>query len=135
MYPTLAKNFDEGHYHIETSPLIFSANQWTDFYMIWISAMKELSKFDIDTQCNTIFQIHSWITLASVGFPLMFWPVNDRVQQIFVSKDISSKGAEVLEVTSILSNNLLNNFRWMRVKYENYLFERHVVLDIQTTFR
>ena len=78
MYPTLAKNFDEGHYHIETSPLIFSANQWTDFYMIWISVMKELSKFDIDTQCNTIFQIHSWIILASVGFPLMIWPVNDE---------------------------------------------------------
>ena len=31
-------------YHIETSPLICSANQWTGFYMIWTSIMKELSK-------------------------------------------------------------------------------------------
>ena len=34
---------DEGSYHIETSPLICSANQWTGFYMIWISVIKELT--------------------------------------------------------------------------------------------
>ena len=33
---------DGGRYHIETSPLIFGANQWTDFYMITASVMKEL---------------------------------------------------------------------------------------------
>ena len=39
---------------IETSPLIFSVNQWTGFYMIGISVMKELkycenvSAFDVD---------------------------------------------------------------------------------------
>ena len=32
-----------GRYHIETSPLICSANQWTSFYMIWASVMKELN--------------------------------------------------------------------------------------------
>ena len=31
-----------GHYHIETSPLICSPNQWTGFYMITPSVMKEL---------------------------------------------------------------------------------------------
>ena len=31
-----------GRYHIETSPLISSANQWTGFYMITASVMKEL---------------------------------------------------------------------------------------------
>ena len=30
-------------YHIETSPLICSASQWTGFYMIGISVMKELN--------------------------------------------------------------------------------------------
>ena len=30
-----------GSYHIETSPLICRANQWTDFYMIGTSVMKE----------------------------------------------------------------------------------------------
>ena len=33
-----------GRYHIETSPLIYSANQWTGFYMITASVMKELKK-------------------------------------------------------------------------------------------
>ena len=30
-------------YHIETSPLICSANEWTGFYMIRTSVMKELT--------------------------------------------------------------------------------------------
>ena len=33
---------DRGRYHIETSPLICSANQWTGFCMIMASVMKEL---------------------------------------------------------------------------------------------
>ena len=28
------KSFDGGPYHIETSPLIWRANQWTGFYVI-----------------------------------------------------------------------------------------------------
>ena len=32
-----------GPSHIETSPLICSANQWTGFYMVTALAMKELS--------------------------------------------------------------------------------------------
>ena len=32
----------EGCYHIENSPLICSANQWTGFYMITASVMKGL---------------------------------------------------------------------------------------------
>ena len=34
---------DGGPYHIETNPLICSANQWTDFSMIGTSAVKELT--------------------------------------------------------------------------------------------
>ena len=30
-------------YYIETRPLISRANQWTGFYMIWITVMKELN--------------------------------------------------------------------------------------------
>ena len=33
---------NRGPYHIETSPLIYPANQWTGFYMIKTSVMKEL---------------------------------------------------------------------------------------------
>ena len=42
---------DGGPYYIETSPLICSANQWTDFYMITASIMKELK----ETQSLTLF--------------------------------------------------------------------------------
>ena len=34
---------DGGRYHIETSPLTCRANQWTGFYMISASVMKELN--------------------------------------------------------------------------------------------
>ena len=35
---------DGGRYHIETSPLICGAkNQWTGFYVITVSIMKELN--------------------------------------------------------------------------------------------
>ena len=38
--------FNEGIlFHIETSPLIYCANQWTGFYMIGTSIMKELKHF------------------------------------------------------------------------------------------
>ena len=33
---------DGDRYHIETSPLTCSANQWTGFYMITVSIMKEV---------------------------------------------------------------------------------------------
>ena len=35
----------EGCYHIENSPLICSANQWTGFYLITVSVMKGLKWF------------------------------------------------------------------------------------------
>ena len=35
---------DRGRYHIETSPLICSANQWIGFYMITASVLKGLMK-------------------------------------------------------------------------------------------
>ena len=38
----LAFFHDGGPYHTETSPLIRRANQWTGFYMIGTSVMKEL---------------------------------------------------------------------------------------------
>ena len=34
---------DGGRYYIETSPLIYIANQWTGFYMIATFVMKELN--------------------------------------------------------------------------------------------
>ena len=34
---------DGGPYRIETSPLIYKANQWIGFYIIGASVMKELN--------------------------------------------------------------------------------------------
>ena len=47
----------EGPYHIETSPLICSANQWTAFYMIGTSVIKhfELKHF-VKATTNTRYQ-------------------------------------------------------------------------------
>ena len=36
---------DGGRYHIETSPLICRANQWTSFYIVTASVMKELNGY------------------------------------------------------------------------------------------
>ena len=48
-------------YNLETNPLIFRANQWSSFYMIGTSVMKELmdeylSTFYITENNNMIFQ-------------------------------------------------------------------------------
>ena len=43
LLPELPFIHDGGRYHIEISPLIYEANQWTGFYMIAASAMKELT--------------------------------------------------------------------------------------------
>ena len=40
-------------YQVETNPLICSANQWTGFYMIGTSVMKEL-------ECRTILYFHCY---------------------------------------------------------------------------
>ena len=39
--------YNRDPYYRETSPLIFSANQWTGFYMIEASVMKELRVWSI----------------------------------------------------------------------------------------
>ena len=51
--------FHDGcHYHIETSPLIWSANQWSGFFLIGISIMKELRK------AISILTLSWWISLS-----------------------------------------------------------------------
>ena len=35
--------YDGGLYHIEISPLVFSTNQWTDFYMVGTSVIKKVN--------------------------------------------------------------------------------------------
>ena len=47
---------DGGRYHIETSPLICRANQWTGFHMITASVMKELKHLFKKVANNTFFR-------------------------------------------------------------------------------
>ena len=46
---------DGGHYHIEISPLVCSANHWTGFYVIETSVMKELSTTSLSSVHIPIF--------------------------------------------------------------------------------
>ena len=55
-----------GPYHIETSPLICSANQWSGFYMIGTSVMKELritliyeANFSLSTWLQSVSEVYS----------------------------------------------------------------------------
>ena len=44
LYPVFTYLFhDEVPYYIETTPVIYGANQWTGFYMIGTSFMKEFT--------------------------------------------------------------------------------------------
>ena len=53
---------DGGFCHIETSPLICSANQWTDFYMRAASIMKELKwgKMRKNVESNIFFEVQKY---------------------------------------------------------------------------
>ena len=54
MFEGLNSFTDWGPYHIETSPLICTTNQWTGFYMIETSVMKELDNASAECITNKI---------------------------------------------------------------------------------
>ena len=47
---------DGGRYHIETSPLIYGANQWTGFYMTTASVIKGLILLEVNAIKDRSFQ-------------------------------------------------------------------------------
>ena len=52
-------DFHDGrHYHVETSSLICRANQWTGFYMIGTSVMKELKKHFTISSHDKLFHMN-----------------------------------------------------------------------------
>ena len=53
---------DGGPYHIETSPLICSPNQWTGFYMIGTSVMKKCIVQNHNRNTRSAFKIYSKTT-------------------------------------------------------------------------
>ena len=64
-----------GPYHIETSPLICSANQWSGFYMIMADVMKELkinfviSKMKLYLMNVLLLNTHGATSLLVLGKP------------------------------------------------------------------
>ena len=52
---------DEGRYHIETSPLIYRANQWAGFYMITASVIKELIIVCFYFGCGKFCKFNYWL--------------------------------------------------------------------------
>ena len=58
-------------YHTETSPLIYFANQWTGFYMIDASIMKELNLLPLDHSMSLASFYTPWKHQKTSGF-LMF---------------------------------------------------------------
>ena len=56
-----------GPYHMKTSPLFCSVNQWTGFYMITTLVMKELNK----SVKATVFP-YPWKTFTNISRPTYF---------------------------------------------------------------
>ena len=74
-------SFKTGHYHIETTPLICSSNQWTVFYMITASVRKELNiTFIITGSINVLDScicycrcITPWLKFFCTGIQIDFF--------------------------------------------------------------
>ena len=88
---------DGGRYHIETIPLICSANQWTGFFMILASVMKGLNLFSLKWLRPTRRRVRKtipfgWLTLKTSllwglkKFEIFFWKVEywRRVTNILI---------------------------------------------------
>ena len=74
-YSRLLLFHDGGPYHIEISPLICRANQWTSFYMIGTSIMKDFNN------------LHIWLISSPVWSQIfelvMFWPSDNNYPCLF----------------------------------------------------
>ena len=64
--------YDGGPYHIETSPLICRANQWTGFYMIGTSTIKELIYLHIT------FDPHSEVQRQELLFQVLYNLITEK---------------------------------------------------------
>ena len=56
-----------GRYHIETSPFIYGANQWTGFYMTTASIMKELKNNSI-VEKVPLSEIHNFDKVGNIHY-------------------------------------------------------------------
>ena len=111
---------DGGSCHIETSPLICRANQWTCIYMIETFVMKELNHFKLVSEayvghCQTslmkLFRKNSYHLIAAKYFckklhygclagsqiPLCFLIFHKTGQRIKINLNISQKNQRIFQ--------------------------------------
>ena len=79
-YLTLYLFHDGGPYHIKTSPFICRANQWTGFYVIGTSVMKELNYVQrniLMARCylmsRTLVKKSQYAIRSTTGLGTLFW--------------------------------------------------------------
>ena len=63
-----SNSYDRSPYHIETNPLISSACQWTGFYMIGTSVMKELILLALQFRKHFRLYLHQVVNLSFNSF-------------------------------------------------------------------
>ena len=81
---------DGGRYHIETSPFNCYANQWTGFYMITASVMKELNGRLFEKERPFIFKNHG-LKMCHIGFFIsgdifMIWNASVCCNKYYINK-------------------------------------------------
>ena len=74
----------------ETSPLIFSANQWTGFYMITASVMKELKTINIVNNIRAYIFCRKWKYVYNFNHRYD-WPGQEFLQKIEFGLHTSSQ--------------------------------------------
>ena len=79
-------------YHIETSPLICSANQWTGFYMVRTSVMKELNNWKVAFPRFTSREFSPQVQSSAICVICNAWVFNERSEFLrTMSNNIGSK--------------------------------------------
>ena len=74
LFRYLTSFHDGGRYHIETSPLIYRANQWTGFYMTGTSVTKERVKPCCQSNFHAEFsKLTHFFTTFLFLYPLKTW--------------------------------------------------------------
>ena len=86
---------DGGSYHIETSPFISSASQWTGFYMIGTSAMKKLRHIVECVRANKI-SLNSKLTTKQ---NLFFLDLKTKSSTQTLAQEISCEFCEISKNT------------------------------------
>ena len=94
---------DGGRYHIETSPLISSANQWTGFHMITASIMKELNV----AKTTSIYN-HFKTLSRQLNYTVVLSTKRRRCSDVLITTSFYQQYSNIF-LTSSLQRRFINN--------------------------